>query len=240
MVVGEQRHGRLDHLDRAGDDAGAATEAGEPVPLTGIVALDELRLVLADVVPAFRQGGVVGRPIVCAEQAHAPGLQPAQQALQRGLVAPPAFPVDQPAGTALEGLPDPELAGFFWTKCQTSSISTTTARPIGSGSGQCARAWSLTQRITLWAETPRRLPVAFSDRPVQYSSTAAAFIAAGLPRGVVRVNCRPQPSQRQRCRPQAWPALISAAPPQTGQAAGCPVTVTSNSCLPMPFSWVQR
>ena len=26
MVVGEQRHGRLDHLDRAGDDAGAAPE----------------------------------------------------------------------------------------------------------------------------------------------------------------------------------------------------------------------
>src|SRR3954449_6859125 len=74
-------------LDRAGDDAGAATEAGEPVPLTGIVALDELRPVLADVVPAFRRGGVVGRPIVGAEQAHAPGFQPAQQALQRSLVA---------------------------------------------------------------------------------------------------------------------------------------------------------
>ena len=149
MVVGEQRHGRLDHLDRAGDDAGAATEAGEPVPLTGIVALDELRLVLADVVPAFRQGGVVGRPVVRAEQAHAPGLQPTRQALEGDPVAVPALPVDQPAGRALERLPDPELAGFFWTKCQTSSISTTTARPIGSGLGQCARAWSLTQRITL-------------------------------------------------------------------------------------------
>src|SRR4051795_8846235 len=165
--MSEQRHGGLDPPDRAGDHAGAAAEAGEPVPLPGIVALDKLRLVLADVVPAFRQGRVVGRPLVGAEQAHAPGLQPAEQALQRGSVTTTALPVDQPAGAALEGLPDPKLAGFFWTKCQTSSISTTTARPVGSGLGQCSRAWSLTQRITLCAETPSRLPVAFSDRPVQ-------------------------------------------------------------------------
>src|SRR3954466_13981440 len=189
MVVGEQRHGRLDHLDRAGDDAGAATEAGEPVPLAGIVALDELRLVLADVVPAFRQGGVVGRPIVGAEQAHAPGFQPAQQALQRSLVATAALPVDQPAGAAIEGLPDPELAGFFWTKCQTSSISTTTARPAAApGLGQCLRAWSLTQRITLCAGAPRRLPVAFSDSPVQERPTASRFIVAGPACGDSRVK----------------------------------------------------
>src|SRR3954454_7430765 len=150
-----------------GDDAGAPPEAGEPVPLPGIVALDALRLVLADVVPTCRQGRVVGRPVVGAEQAHAPGFQPAQQALQPGLVAAAALPVDQPAGAALEGLPDPELAGFFWMKCQTSSISTTAARPAGSGLGQCRRAWSLIQRITLCAETPRRLPAALNDRPVQ-------------------------------------------------------------------------
>jgi hypothetical protein len=90
--------------------------------------------------------------------------------------------------------------------------------------------------MTPCAETPSRLPVAFGDGPVQWRPTASRFIAAGLPRGVVRVNCRPQPLHRQRCRPQAWPDLISAAPPQTGQAAGCSVTVASNSCLPMPFS----
>ena len=33
MVEGEQRHGRLDHLDRPGDHAGPTPEAGEPVPL---------------------------------------------------------------------------------------------------------------------------------------------------------------------------------------------------------------
>src|SRR3954469_9230056 len=167
VVVGEQGHGRLDHLDRPGDDAGAAAEAGEPMPLPGIVALAALGLVLADVVPTRRQSRIVGRPIVGTEQAHAPGFQPAQQALQRGLVAVAALPVDQPAGAVLECLPDPELARFFSMKCQTSSISTTAARPAGCGLGQCRRAWSLIQRITLCAETPRRLPTALSDRPVQ-------------------------------------------------------------------------
>src|SRR5918993_5660602 len=164
MVEGEQGHGRVDHRDRPGDDAGAAAEAGEPVPLPGIVAFAALGLVLADVVPARGQGRVVGRPVVGAEQAHAPGLEPAQQAFEGDLVAIPALPVDQPAGRALEGLPDPELARLFSTKCQTSSSSTTVVRPAGSGLGQCRWAWSLIQRITLCAETPRRLPIALSDR----------------------------------------------------------------------------
>jgi hypothetical protein len=30
--------------------------------------------------------------------------------------------------------------------------------------------------------------MAFIDRPVQYSATASRFTAAGIPRGVVRVN----------------------------------------------------
>ena len=53
------------------------------------------------------------------------------------------------------------------------------------------------------------------------------------PRGVVRVNCRPQPLHRQRCRPQAWPDLISAAPLQVGQVATYPIAVTcraGNGC----------
>jgi hypothetical protein len=67
VIEGEQGHGRLDHLDRAGDDAGAAAEAREPVPLARIVALNRLHLVFADIVPARRQGRVVGRPVVGAE-----------------------------------------------------------------------------------------------------------------------------------------------------------------------------
>jgi hypothetical protein len=80
------------------------------------------------------------------------------------------------------------------------------------------------------------LPVAFSDRPVQYSSTAAAFIAAGLPRGVVRVNCRPQPLHRHLCRPHAWPDLISVVPLQAGQAEGCSDMIVPDARFPMPLS----
>ena len=137
MVESEQRHGGVDHLDRARDHAGATSEAREPVPLARVVALAALRLVLADVVLPGRQGGVVRRPVVGAEEPHAPGLEPAKQALQGSLVAVAALPLDQPAGAALERLPDPELAGFSSTKCQTSSSSTTAVLPVGSGLGQC-------------------------------------------------------------------------------------------------------
>ena len=140
VVEGEQRHGRLDHPDRTGDDAGAPSKAGEPVPLPGIVALAPLRLVLADVMPADRQGGVVGRVIVGAEQPHAPGPQPPQQKLERGPIPLAALPVDQPPRGALESLPDPQTEGFFSMKCHISSISTTKARPCGSGLGQRALA----------------------------------------------------------------------------------------------------
>jgi hypothetical protein len=90
--------------------------------------------------------------------------------------------------------------------------------------------------MTLRAETPGRLPVAFSDRPAQWRPTASRFTAAGMPRGAARVNCRPQPLQRQRCRPQAWPDLISAVPPQAGQAPGCSDMVASRCAALQPFS----
>ena len=144
MVEGEQRHGGVDHRHGPGDHAAAPAEAGEPVPLTGVVALAALRLVpgsgpgqaLADIVPPDRQRGVIRRPIIRAEQAHAPARQALEQAIKGGLVALTAFPVDQPAGAALERLPDPELGGFFLMKRQTSSSSTTAVLPVGSGLGQ--------------------------------------------------------------------------------------------------------
>src|SRR5919199_4989284 len=73
----------------------------------------------------------------------------------------------------------------------------------------------------LCAETPTRLATAFIDRPRQYSSIACRFTSTGLPRGVVRVNCRPQPGPLhfQRCRLQAWPDLISTVPRQAGEAS---------------------
>ena len=114
MVVGEERHGGVDHLDRAGDHAGASPEAREPVPLAGVVALAPLRLVLADVMAPDRQGLIVRCPVIGAEQPHTPACQALEQAVEGGLVALTTFPVDQPAGAALKRLPDPELLGLFF------------------------------------------------------------------------------------------------------------------------------
>ena len=73
-----------------------------------------LRLILADVVPPNRQGLLVGRIVVGAEQAHAPALQALEQAIQRALVAAAALPINQPARPALEGLLDPEFSELFF------------------------------------------------------------------------------------------------------------------------------
>jgi hypothetical protein len=185
--------------------------------------------------PAGRAAPQDGQP-VGAEGPRAPGLQPVERALQRDPAAVPALPVDRPAGRALERLPDPQLARLFSTRCHTPSIPATTARPAGAGSGQCSRAWSPTQRATPCAETPGRLPIALSGSPAQQRPTASCLVAAGLPRGVVRVSCRPQPSRRQRCRPQAWPDLVSAAPARAGRASGCSGMVAPQPMGHMPFS----
>src|SRR5215216_7786116 len=106
------------------------------MPLAWVVAFGVLCLILADVGPPDRQGLIIGRVVVGAEQAHAPALQALDQAVQRALGAAAARPIDQPARPALEGLPDPEFSRLFLTKCQTSSISTTAVPPrAGSGAG---------------------------------------------------------------------------------------------------------
>ena len=60
--------------DARGGWTSLTPEAREPVPLAGIVALDRLGLVFADIVPARRQGGIVGGVVIAAEQPHAPAL----------------------------------------------------------------------------------------------------------------------------------------------------------------------
>src|SRR5688572_32680026 len=116
-----------------------------------MVALDRLGLVLADVVSASGKSRIVGSIVVAAEQPHAPALQPAQQAIERGAVAGTASPVDQPPRVAREGLPDPKLVRPFARKCRISSISTTAVRSAGTDLGQCSSACRRSQRITLCA-----------------------------------------------------------------------------------------
>src|SRR5690242_4385545 len=98
-----------------------------------MVALDPVRLVLADVEPPLRDQFGVGRPVVRAVQTRVPALHALEQSTQGGGVTTPAFPVNHSPCSTIPSLPDPELVGLFFRKCHISSSSTTTARPSGSG-----------------------------------------------------------------------------------------------------------
>jgi hypothetical protein len=72
--AGEERDRGLDHAYGFGHHAGATAEPGQPMSLAGMVALDAVRLLLADVQPPRRDQFSVGRPIVRAVEACAPTL----------------------------------------------------------------------------------------------------------------------------------------------------------------------
>jgi hypothetical protein len=110
---GEEGDGGIDHALGLGDDDRAAPEAGQPVPLAGVVALDPVRLVLADIELADGEQFGVGLPAVGAIQPRPPALQALQQPLQGSSIATAAFPVNQPPRSTIPSLPNPQLAGFF-------------------------------------------------------------------------------------------------------------------------------
>src|SRR5215213_3156566 len=110
--AGEERDRGVDHVDRLGDHDGAAAEAGEPVPLAGVVALDAVGLLLADVQAALRDQRGVGLPAVGAVETHAPALQAFQHSLEGGGVTTAQLPVDEPSRSTIPSLPHPELAGL--------------------------------------------------------------------------------------------------------------------------------
>src|SRR4051794_41771758 len=78
-----------------------------------MVALDPVRLLLADVEAALRDRLAVGRPVVRAVQAHAPALQALEQSFESGPVTTAQLPVDDPSGSTIPSLPDPEFVGLF-------------------------------------------------------------------------------------------------------------------------------
>src|ERR671927_659394 len=163
----EERDRGLHHALGPGDHAGAAAEAGEPVPLAGMVPLDAVGLLLSDVQPPLRDRLAVGRPVVRAVEAHAPALQALKQSFESGPVTTPQLPVDDSVRSAIPSLPDPELVPLFFRKCHISSSSTTTARPSGSGFCAYALANCSIQAITLGVETPSSLAVRFIDSPLR-------------------------------------------------------------------------
>ena len=112
--AGEERDRGLDHALGPGDHAGAAPEAGEPVPLPGVVPLDPVRLLLADVEATLRDQLGVRRPIVRAVETDAPTLQTFEKSFESGLVTTAQLPVDDPSGSTIPSLPGPELVGLFF------------------------------------------------------------------------------------------------------------------------------
>ena len=78
-----------------GDHDRAAAEPGQPVPLAGVVALEPVGLILADIEPALRDGILVGGPLIGAVQARVPAPHAGKKALEGGAITTAAFPVNQ-------------------------------------------------------------------------------------------------------------------------------------------------
>ncbi len=60
-----------------------------------MVALDAMRLLLADEEPALRDGLLVGGPVVSAVETRVPALHAAKKLLESGPVTTATFPVNQ-------------------------------------------------------------------------------------------------------------------------------------------------
>jgi hypothetical protein len=96
--AGEQGDRGLDHALGPGDDTGASPEAGRPVAPAGMVALNAVRLVLADMEPPRRDRPGAGGPVVGAVEPRLPALpHPSGQPLEGGGVTTAALPVNPSA-----------------------------------------------------------------------------------------------------------------------------------------------
>src|SRR5690349_18642026 len=161
-----------------------------------MVALDPVRLLLADEQPALRDQLGVGRPVVRAVETDAPALQALEKSFESGGVTTAQLPVDEASRSTIPSLPDPELVGLFFRKCHISSSSTAPPRPSGSGFWAYTSAKRSIQACTLGVDTPSSLAVRFIDSPLRYRSTAVTLTCSGMPRGGVSVKFSPQALQR--------------------------------------------
>lgn len=95
--AGEERDRGVDHALGLGDHDAPPAEAGEPVALAGMVALDAVGLILADMEPALRDRLLIGRPVIGAVEARVPARHAVEKPLQGGAITTAAFPVNQSA-----------------------------------------------------------------------------------------------------------------------------------------------
>src|SRR3954449_12767035 len=78
--AGEQGDADVHHTLGFRDHDGASPEAGEPMPLAGVVPLDAVRLVLARMELSDRQEHVIDGVVVRTVEPRAPALQSLDQA----------------------------------------------------------------------------------------------------------------------------------------------------------------
>jgi hypothetical protein len=84
------------------------------MPLPGMVALDAMGLLLADIEPPWRDQLGVRLPAIGTIEPRVPGLpQAGEQALEGSSVTTAQLPVDEPTRSPIPSLPDPELVGLF-------------------------------------------------------------------------------------------------------------------------------
>ena len=95
--AGEEGDGGVDHALGLGDHDSAAAEAGQPMTLAGMVTLEPVRLVLADIEPPLRDRLLVGGPVVGAVETRVPALHAGKELVEGGPVTTAAFPVNQSA-----------------------------------------------------------------------------------------------------------------------------------------------
>ena len=95
--AGEEGDRGVDHADGLGDHDRAPAKGGEPMALAGVVALDAVRLLLANKEPALRDQLGIGSPVVGAVETRVPALHAAKEPFESGRVTTAAFPVNQSA-----------------------------------------------------------------------------------------------------------------------------------------------
>src|SRR5690349_10755911 len=93
-----------------------------------MVALDAVRLPLADEQPPLRDQLGVRRPAVGAVETDPPALQTFQHSFEGGGVTTAQLPVEEPSRSTIPSLPHPELVGLF-----LESATSRRARPRRHG-----------------------------------------------------------------------------------------------------------
>ena len=112
VEVSEQSHTPLDHGHGSGNHERAPPQRRSPVTLLRVGPFQRHSLILALVMNAGSQRLVVDDESICALQADLPALKPGQQAAKCFRVAATAFPIDELAGVAIVGLPNPDFVAL--------------------------------------------------------------------------------------------------------------------------------